>query len=176
MDTGPPGYDTGMSPVFTRAKTSTGAGVIAILLLVLVFGNQIYADWVSSHAKPGNAWDLFLTQLAWPRWFVTSGGTASRDVIAADVRALLLIVMVAVIIGMGADNVSGGFGAFVLGWFSVILGAAVAGLLTAFITTTASAFTALQAAAGAATYGLFVGWLVGLAAAATVRRKVAVSA
>ena len=165
-----------MSPVFSRAKTSTGAGVIAILLLVLVFGNQIYADWVSSHAKQGNALDLFLTQLAWPRWFVTSGGNASRDVIAADVRALLLIVMVAVIIGIGADNVTGGGGAFVLGWFSVIIGAAVAGLLTAFITTTASAYTALQAAAGAATYGLFVGWLVGLAAAATVRRKVAASA
>ena len=80
MDTGRPGYDTGMSPVFTRAKTSTGAGVIAILLLVLVFGNQIYADWVSSHAKPSNAWDLFLTQLAWPRWFVTSGGNAPMGV------------------------------------------------------------------------------------------------
>ena len=176
MDTDPAGYRSDMSPVFSRARTSTGAGVIAILLLVLVFGNQIYADWVSSHAKPGNAWDLFLSELAWPRWFVTSGGTASQDVIAADVRALLLIVLVAVIIGIGADNVSGWFGEFVLGWFSVILGAAIAGLLTAFITTTASAFTALQAAAGAATYGLFVGWLVGLAAAATVRRKVAVSA
>jgi len=176
LDTGRPGYGIGMSPVFTRAKTSTGAGVIAILLLVLVFGNQIYADWVSSHAKPGNAWDLFLTQLAWPRWFITHGGLENRDVIAADVRALLLIVMVAVIIGMGADNVSGGFGAFVLGWFSVIIGAAVAGLLTAFITTTASAYTALQAAAGAATYGLFVGWLVGFAAAATVRRKVTAAA
>ena len=165
-----------MSPIFSRARTSTGAGVIAILLLVLVFGNQAYADWVSSHAKAGNAWDLFLSELAWPRWFITSGGTASRDVIAADVRALLLIVLVAVIIGMGVDNVTGGFGAFMLGWFAVIIGAAVAGLLTAFITTTASAYTALQAAAGAATYGLFVGWLVGLACAATVRRRVAVSA
>jgi hypothetical protein len=165
-----------MSPLFTRARTSTGAGVIAILLLVLVFGNQVYTDWVSSHTVQGNPWDLFLNQLGWPRWFVTSGGTASRDVIAADVRALLLIVMVAVIIGMGADNVTGGSGAFMLGWFSVIIGAGVAGLLTAFITTTASAYSALQAAAGAATYGLFVGWLVGLAAAATVRRKVTASA
>jgi hypothetical protein len=165
-----------MSPVFSRARTSTGAGVIAITLLVLIFGNQVYTDWVSSHAKPGNAWDLFLTELAWPRWFFTKGGTASQDVIAFDVRALLLIVLVAVIIGMGADNVTGGGGAFMLGWFAVIIGAAVAGLLTAFITTTASAFTALQAAAGAATYGLFVGWLVGLAAAATVRRKVVASA
>ena len=93
-----------MSPVFSRARTSTGAGVIAILLLVLVFGNQAYADWVAttpSRATPGIC---FLSELAWPRWYITSGGTASQDVIASDVRALLLIVLVAVIIGMAGGQ------------------------------------------------------------------------
>ena len=79
-----------MSPVMTRARTSTGAGVIAMLVLVLAFGNQAYVEWAANHAQGANAWDLLLRTLAWPKWFITSGGNASRDVIAFDIRALLL--------------------------------------------------------------------------------------
>ena len=43
----------------------------------------------------------------------------------------------------------------------MIIGAAVAALLTAFLTTDASLYNALQAAASASIYGLFVGWIVG---------------
>ena len=162
-----------MSPVLTRARTSTGAGVITILVLVLAFGNQAFAEWADSHAKAPTAWDLFLRTLSWPRWFITSGGNASRDVVAFDIRALLLIVLVAVIIGMAGANVVGGMGAFILGWFSVIVGAAIAALLTAFLTTQASFYNALLAAASASVYGLFVGWIVGIAAAATRRTATA---
>ena len=162
-----------MSPVMTRARTSTGAGVIAILLLVLAFGNQAYVEWAAKHAQGANAWDLLLRTLAWPKWFVTSGGTASRDVIAYDIRALLLIVFVAAILGMAGATVVGGSGAFVLGWFSVILGAAVAALLTAFITTDATLYNALNSAAAASIYGLFVGWIIGIAAAMTRRPAMA---
>jgi hypothetical protein len=158
-----------MSPVITRARTSTGAGVIAMLILVLAFGNQAYVEWTQAHAQGANAWDLLLRTLAWPKWFITSGGNASQDVIAFDIRALILVVLVAVILGVVGANVVGGMGAFVLGWFSVILGAAVAALLTAFLTTEASLFNALQAAAAASIYGLFVGWIVGIGAAATRR-------
>ena len=164
-----------MSPVITRARTSTGAGVIAILFLVLAFGNQAYVDWAARHAQGANAWDLFLRTLAWPKWFLTSGGNATRDVIAFDIRALLLIVLVAALLGMVGANVVGGVGAFVLGWFSVILGAAIAALLTAFLTSDASLYNALQAAAGASVYGLFIGWIVGIMAALT-RRPAAVAA
>src|SRR3954451_5578445 len=163
-----------MSPVLTRARTSTGAGVIAILVLVLAFGNQAYVEWADNHAKAATAWDLFLRTLAWPRWFITSGGNASRDVVAFDIRALLLIVLVAVIIGMAGANVVGGLGAFILGWFSVIVGAGIAALLTSFLTTQNSFYNALLAAASASIYGLFVGWIVGIAAAAT-RRSAAVA-
>jgi hypothetical protein len=162
-----------MSPVITRARTSTGAGVIAMLLLVLGFGNQAYTDWAAKHAQGANAWDLLLRTLAWPKWFVTSGGTASRDVIAYDIRALLLIVFVAAILGMAGATVVGASGAFVLGWFSVILGAAVAALLTAFITTDATLYNALNSAAAASIYGLFVGWIIGIAAAMTRRPAIA---
>lgn len=162
-----------MSPVITRARTSTGAGVIAILILVLAFGNQAFAEWANRHATEKNAWDLFLATLSWPKWFVTSGGNPSRDVVAFDIRALLLIVLVAVILGVFGANVAGGGGAFLLGWFSVILGAAIAGMLTAFLTSDSSFYNALLTAAQASVYGLFVGWIVGLAAAATRRSAVA---
>src|SRR5262245_30411111 len=135
-----------MSPVITRARTSTGAGVIAILILVLAFGNQAYVEWAARHAQAANAWELFLRNLAWPRWFVTSGGNASRDVLAFDLRALLLVVFVAALLGMAGASVVGGWGAFILGWFSVIFGAALAALITAFITTNASMFNALNSA------------------------------
>jgi hypothetical protein len=162
-----------MSPVITRARTATGAGVITILLLVLAFGNQAYTDWAARHAQGANAWDLLLRTLAWPKWFVTSGGNTSRDVLAFDLRALLLVVFVAAIIGMAAATVVGGFGSFVLGWFAVIIGAAVAALITAFLTSDASLYNALNSAASASVYGLFVGWIVGLAAALTNRPAVA---
>ncbi len=165
-----------MSPVMTRARTSTGAGVIAILVLVLAFGNQAYVEWAAKHAQSRSAWDLLLGYLAWPKWFITSGGTASRDVIAFDLRALLLILLVAVVLGVYGANVVGGGGAFILGWFAVIIAAAIAALLTAFLTSDSSLYNALQSAAGASIYGLFVGWIVGIAAAATRRSAVAVAA
>jgi hypothetical protein len=141
-----------------------------MLVLVLGFGNQAYAEWAARHAQERNAWDLFLNTLSWPKWYITSGGTASRDVIAYDIRALLLVVLVAAILGIFGANVVGGGGAFLLGWASVIFGAALAALLTAFLTTDASAYFALSEAALAAKYGLFVGWIVGLLTAATRRR------
>ena len=162
-----------MSPVVTRARTSTGAGVIAILLLVLFFGNQAYVDWVARHAQGANAWHLFLRTLAWPKWFITSGSETSRNVIGFDIRALLLVVLVAAIIGMVGANLLGGSGAFVLGWFAVIIGAAIAAILTNFIMTDASLYNALREAISASGYGLIVGWIVGLASAMARRPVVA---
>lgn len=162
-----------MSPVITRARTSTGAGVIGILVLVLAFGNQAYSEWADNHAQGATAWDLLLRTLSWPRWFITSGGNVPRDVIAFDIRALLLIVLVAALLGIAGSNVVGAGGAFMLGWFSVIIGAAIAALLTAFLTSDASLYNALGAAGAASMYGLFVGWIVGLLAAATRRSAVA---
>jgi hypothetical protein len=162
-----------MSPVITRARTSTGAGIIAILVMVLAFGNQAYADWADRHAQGKDAWSLLLRTLSWPRWYLTSGGNATRDVIAFDIRALLLIVLVAALLGMVGASVLGGGATFVLGWFSVIIGAAVATLLTTFLTTNATLYNALLSAQAASAYGLFVGWIVGLLTATTQRRVAA---
>jgi hypothetical protein len=161
-----------MSP-FKRVRTSTSAGVIATLAMVLAFGNQAFVEWVDKHAQGTNAWELLLRTLSWPRWYLTPGGNATRDVIAFNVRALLLIVLVAAMLGMvGADVLAGG-GAFVLGWFSVIIAAALATLLTTFLTTSATLYNALLSVDAASAYGLFVGWIVGLLTAATRRPVVA---
>jgi hypothetical protein len=93
-------------------------------------------------------------------------------VIAFDLRALLLIVLVAALLGMVGVNMLASGGALVVGWFSVIIGAALASLLTTFLTTSASLYNALLSAQTASAYGLFVGWIVGLAATAA-RRPVA---
>ena len=163
-----------MSPVITRARTYTAAGVIGILLLVLAFGNQVFAEWADKHAQGATAWDLLLRTLAWPRWsLTTSGGNPARDVVANDLRALLLVVLVAALLGMAGGNFLGGGGAFVLGWFAVIIGAALAALLTTFLTSTASLYNALMGAGQASMYGLFVGWIVGLLSAATRRTTTA---
>lgn len=146
-----------------------------MLLMVLAFGNQAFAEWADKHAQGQTAWDLLLRTLAWPRWSITSGGAAPRDVIALDLRALLLVVLVAALLGLASANVVGGGGAFILGWFSVVIGAAIAALLTAFLTTDASLYNALLSAAAASVYGLFVGWIVGLLAAATRRSAAAVA-
>ena len=161
-----------MSPFIKRAHTSTGAGVIATLVMVLAFGNQAYVEWADKHAQGANAWELLLRTLSWPRWYLTSGGNATRDVIAYNVRALLLVVLVAAMLGMVGTNVLAGGGAFVLGWFSVIVGAALATLLTTFLTTNATLYNALLSVEAGSAYGLFVGWIVGLLTTAT-RRPVA---
>jgi hypothetical protein len=145
-----------------------------MLLLVLGFGNSAYVEWAANHAKGDTASNLLLRTLAWPKWYVTSGGTASRDVIAYDLRALLLVILVAAILAIFGARVVGGGGAFLLGWSSVIFGAAIATLATAFLTTDASLYNALMGAAQASTYGLFVGWIVGLLGATTQRRVEAV--
>jgi len=161
--------------VVTRSRTTTGAGVLAILILVLAFGNPAYSEWADRHAKGNNTWDLLLRTLAWPRWFLTPGNLPNKDVIAYDLRALLLVVFVALILGLAGAAVAGAMGGFILGWFAVIFGGAVAALLTAFITTQASLYNALLAAGGGSVYGLYVGWIIGLVTAAT-RRSAGVAA
>ena len=161
-----------MSPIMSRARSSTGAGTIAILILVLAFGNQAYAEWADKHATGATVWQLLLRTLSWPRWFFSSAVQSSRSILVFDLRALLLVVFVAGILGMGAASVSGGFGGFVLGWFAVILGGGLAGLLTAFLTSEPSFYAALGDALQAAGYGLIVGWIVGIFVSSRHRRTV----
>lgn len=150
--------------LFGRARTATGAGVVATLVLILVFGNEAYTEWAGRHTTGNSVWGFFLRELGWPSWVVTSSDSI-RDLIARDLRALLVLLFVALVLAVGgASRVAGGT-RFIVGWASLIFGAALAALLTSFINSGASWLGALAAASDGSRYGLWVGWIVGIAVA-----------
>jgi hypothetical protein len=141
-----------------------GAGVIATAALVLIFGNQIFTEWADRHAKADTVWGWFLHTLTWPRWSIDAGdssNSALRQLVANDLRALFLILFVALVLGVAAKTVSGGAGGFILGWAALIFASALAAFVTAFIVSNPSMLSAFAAAAAGSAYGLFVGWIVG---------------
>jgi len=152
----------------SKTRTVTGVGVIATVALVLLFGNQAVAEWIHNHTTSANAWGWFLRMLAWPSWAFgpTDGSSeAMRNLLANDLRALFLILFVALILGLAAKTIIGGFGAFLLGWASLIFASALAAFITAFIIANPSLLGAFGQAAAGSAYGLFVGWIVGIATA-----------
>jgi hypothetical protein len=161
-----------MAAVRGHARSAAGTGVIATLVLVLAFGNAAYVDWVTGNESTTTAGGYLLRELAWPAWHLApanSSGPAIQALIAADLKAILLILFVALLLGLATASLlssGSGLGRFVLGWGCFVLAAAVAGLLSAFVVANASLLGALLAAAGGAAYGLFFGWIVGLAALA----------
>ena len=148
-----------------RTRTVTGAGVIATVALVLIFGNQAFTEWVQDHTRATTVWGWFLRILSWPEWAVgprDGSNAAMRDLLADDLRALLLVVFVGVVLGLVSKSVSGGAGGFFLGWAALVFASALAAFLTAFITSNATMLGAFQAAEDGSAYGLFAGWLVGI--------------
>ncbi len=151
-----------------KARTATGAGVIATLILVLAFGNQAFTEWVTRHTNGNTVWGWFLRVLSWPAWAFgpsDDSSSATRDLLAQDLRALLLVVFVAALLGIAAKSLTGGGGAFLLGWAALVFASALAAFITTFITSHATLLGAFQTAAIASAYGLFAGWLVGVATA-----------
>jgi hypothetical protein len=150
------------------SRTRTVSGVITTAALVLLFGNQAVTEWVARHTDPGSVWGWFLRQLTWPAWAFgprDDSAGAGRAVLADDLKALLLIAFVAAILAMVASSISGGSGGFILGWASLIFASALAAFLTAFIISSPTFIGALERAAAGSTYGLFVGWIVGITTA-----------
>jgi hypothetical protein len=152
----------------SKTRTVTGAGVIATAVLVLLFGNQAVTEWVANHTSASNVGGWFLRVLSWPAWLISSDqkkGFDGRDVLAYDLRAVFLILFVALILGVVAKSITGGAGAFMLGWATLIFASALAGFLAAFILSNPTFLGGLAAAAAGSTYGLFAGWIVGIATA-----------
>lgn len=157
-----------------HARSAAGAATIAALILVAVFGSPPYVEWAQRHADPATGGGYFLRTLAWPAWrFTTRDDVAGavRDVVAADLRALLVVALTAVLFAAVAgasqslpSHGRAGLGTLVLAWGGFMLAAALAGLLTAFVGSSAAVRTAFEWAANGAVYGLFTGWLVGVAA------------
>ena len=150
------------------SRTRTVSGVITTAALVLLFGNQAVTEWVGRHTSPDSVWGWFLRQLTWPSWAFgprDDSPGAGRAVLADDLKALLLIAFVAAILAMVATSISGGAGGFLIGWAALIFASALAAFLTAFIISSPTFIGALDRAAAGSVYGLFVGWIVGIATA-----------
>src|SRR6266536_1003518 len=150
----------------SRRRTATGVGTLIVAILVLVFGSPIYGNCVNANTSPTTAGGLFLRTLASPAWSFDSH-VPVRDLLAQDLRAILVIAFTAAFLTMlaGAElsRARGTFAAFFTGWAAVIFAAALAGLLSAFISAQAGLYVALLWAVQGAAYGLLVGWIVGLA-------------
>jgi hypothetical protein len=148
-----------------KTRTVAGAGTLGAALLVLIFGSQPVAEWVDKHTNPNSAWGWFMRVLTWPRWAVgpdDNSSAAVRKLLSQDLRALLLILFVALILAFAAKGVTGGGPAFILGWAAMIFAAALAAFATAFILASPTLRNALEVAAAASAFGLFAGWLVGI--------------
>ena len=160
------GHHPFMVVTAARRRTATSIGALIALVLVLIFGSPTYVHWVNANTNPNTAGGLFMRTLAWPAWSFDSR-LPVRDLLAQDLKAILLVAFTAVFLTMlaGAElsRARGTFAAFFSGWAAVIFAGALAGLLSAFVSAQAGLFTALLWAVQGAGYGLLVGWIIGLA-------------
>ncbi|MFI6759245.1 hypothetical protein ACIBF5_08895 [Micromonospora sp. NPDC050417] len=149
-----------------RYKTATGAGTLAALILVLVFGSPWYADWSRDNTDPNTAGGWFLRLLSWPSWRFDSDDSV-QNVVAADLRAILVVVLTALFLyllpGSQLARARGTLSQFFAGWSSYVFAGAFAALVTTLIQADPTLLGAFRAAGDGAGYGLFVGWVVGLA-------------
>lgn len=153
--------------VLTRGRTSTtSAGVLTALVLVLAFGNPAYVDWSRDHTDANTAGGWFLRLLAWPAWDFDSDEPV-RDLLARDLKAILVVVMAALFLaalpGTQLARARGTLSQFFAGWSAYIFAGAFAAFIAAFVLSNPTLLGAFQAAGSGAGYGLFTGWIVGIA-------------
>jgi hypothetical protein len=156
----------------TRYKTATGAGTLAAFVLVLVFGSPWYGDWAEDNTNVTTAGGWFLRLLAWPAWRFDSDEPV-QDLLATNLRAILVIVLTAVFLyalpGTQLARARGTLSQFFAGWAAYIFAGAFASLFAALFHSDPSLLNAFEAAGSGAGYGLFVGWIVGLATLGAAR-------
>ncbi|MFE5325868.1 hypothetical protein ACFRCG_05570 [Embleya sp. NPDC056575] len=167
----------------------TVSGTIVAFLLVAGLGNQWVFKEVWTQGRDENKWYLTLLRIiGYPVWIVDRDDLGdefhevftTRYVTAGFVGFALLLLVVAALLALGARGLgerSGGFTAFVVGWFSLVIGGAVYGLTVVAIAydddpliRRGPGFDRTMAHAQSGAYfGVLVGWLVGLAAVAAYR-------
>lgn len=152
----------------SRYRTAAGTGVVAALILVLIFGSPVYVDWANRNTDPATgAWDWFLRLLTWPSWSFDDD-VPVRDLVARDIKAILVVVFTAVFLvlltGAQLARARGGVSQLFAGWAAYIFAAATAGLLAAIVLTNPTPLQSFMWAGAGATYGFFTGWIIGLAA------------
>ena len=149
-----------------RYKSAPGAGTLAALILVLVFGSPWYATWANDNTNANTAGGYFLRLLAWPAWTFNSNDSL-REIIVADLKAILLVVLTALFLyllpGSQLARARGTISQFFAGWSAYVFAGGFAALLTTLFLHNPSLLGAFRAAGDGAEYGLFVGWIIGLA-------------
>ena len=149
-----------------RYKSAPGAGTLAALILVLVFGSPWFADWVNDNTNPDTAGGWWLRLLAWPHWSFDSSDSL-RDIVVGDLKAILLVVLTALFLvllpGSQLARARGTISQFFAGWASYVFAGGLAALLTTLFLANPSLLGAFRAAGDGATYGLFIGWIIGFA-------------
>jgi hypothetical protein len=149
-----------------RYKTAPGAGTLAALILVLVFGSPWYSHWVQRNTNGNTAGGWWLRVLAWPHWSVNSNDSL-RTILVEDLRAILVVVLTLLFLyllpGSQLARARGTISQFFAGWAGYIFAGGFAALLAALFLTNPSLLNAFLVAGTGASYGLFVGWIVGLA-------------
>ena len=149
-----------------RFKTAPGAGTLAALVLVLVFGSPWYSDWVTKNTDAGTAGGWWLRLLTWPHWRFNSNDSL-REILVGDLRAILLVLLTALFLyllpGSQLARVRGTISQFFAGWAGYIFAGGFAALLATLFLANPSLLGAFRAAGEGAAYGLFVGWIVGVA-------------
>ncbi|WP_329106297.1 hypothetical protein OG792_00595 [Micromonospora sp. NBC_01699] len=157
-----------------RYKSATGAGTLAALILVLVFGSPWYVDWAGDNTDPNTAGGWFLRLLSWPAWRFDSDDSV-QNLIAADLRAILVVVLTALFLyllpGSQLARARGTLSQLFAGWASYVFAGAFAALLTTLIQADPTLLGAFRAAGEGAGYGLFVGWIIGLTTLGTRRGR-----
>ncbi|MDT5043730.1 MAG: hypothetical protein QOE51_4715 [Actinoplanes sp.] len=149
-----------------RYKTAPGAGTLAALILVLVFGSPWYSDWANRNTNPNTAGGWWLRLLAWPHWQFNSNDSL-RQIIVDDLRAILLILLTALFLfllpGSQLARARGTISQFFAGWAAYVFAGGFAALLTTLFLANPSLLGAFRSAGDGVTYGFFVGWIIGLA-------------
>jgi hypothetical protein len=149
-----------------RYKSAPGAGTLAALILVLVFGSPWYRDWATDNTNPETAGGWFLRLLGWPAWRIDSDDSL-RDILVTDLKAILVVILTAVFLymlpGSQLARARGTLSQFFAGWASYIFAGGFAALITTLFLRNPSLLGAFTQAGDGAAYGLFVGWIVGLA-------------
>ena len=127
---------------------------------------------VSAELGISGAWlsatvtNLRLVRARWPRWQFDSDDSL-REIIVGDLKAILLIVLTTLFLyllpGSQLARARGTISQFFAGWASYIFAGAFAALFTTLFLSNPSLLGAFRTAGEGATYGLFVGWIIGLA-------------
>jgi hypothetical protein len=147
-----------------RYKSAPGAGTIAALILVLVFGSPWYGHWVAKNTDANTAGGWWLRELHWPAWSFDTSDTL-RSIIVGDLKAILLIVLTLLFLyllpGSQLARARGTISQFFAGWAAYIFAAAFAALLTTLFLANPTLLGAFKAAGDGATYGFFVGFVIG---------------